>query len=160
MRENEASDETVLYLTFKAGGELLAFEVSHVREVLDLCPITRVPRTPEYMKGVINLRGTVIPVLDLRLRFGLPPTESGIETRIVVIELDMGGTVTEVGVLTESVHDVIGIDTARISPPPESGKSWRSEYIRGIGKYADTFLLLLDIQKVLDTKGYSLVPGA
>lgn len=156
MHEDDAN-ETVLYLTFKVGRELLAFEVSHVREVLDLCSITRVPRTPEYMKGVINLRGTVIPVLDLRLRFGLTRTESGIEARIVVIEFEYGDTTAEVGILTESVHDVIGIDTGRISPPSDTGRSWRSEYIRGIGKYVDTFVLLLDIQKVLDTREDSLL---
>ena len=101
--------ETALYLTFKVSEELLAFEVSQVQEVLDMCPMTRVPRTPDFMKGVINLRGSVIPVLDLRLKFGMTQTESTIDARIVIVEFELDGVQTEVGILTDSVHEVIGI---------------------------------------------------
>lgn len=146
----EDSNETTLFLTFKVGGELLAFDVSRVREVQDLCPITRVPRTPEYMRGVINLRGAVIPVVDLRQKFGMSRTKSSIETRIVIIEFEMGGNLTVAGMLTESVHDVIGISEDQISPPPESGTRWRTEYISGIGKYAEDFILMLDVGRVFN----------
>ena len=124
-------------------------ELAEVREVLDLCAITRVPRTPDFMKGVVNLRGTVIPVIDLRLRFGMTQTESTIDARIVVIEFNLDGNDTVAGILTDSVHDVIGIDDDRISPPPETGSRWRTEYIKGIGKYGDDFILLLDIHRVI-----------
>ena len=117
MTETEAI-ETTLYLTLRIENELLGFKVSSVREVLDLCTITRVPRTPNYMRGVINLRGTVIPVIDLRRKFNLPHAESTIDARIVVLEIKMDGNETVAGVLTDSVHDVIEIDNDKIDPSP------------------------------------------
>lgn len=140
--------ESTLYLTFRLEKELLAIDVSRVREVLDLCAITRVPRTPEFMRGVINLRGTVIPVIDLRHKFGMTRTEATIDARIVVMEINMGGMETVVGVLTDSVHDVIDISSDKIDASPETGTRWRKEYIKGIGKHADHFILLLDIDRV------------
>lgn len=148
---------SVLYITFRLDKELLALEVSRVREVLDLCPITRVPRTPEYMRGVINLRGSVIPVIDLRLKFGLSKTVSTIDARIVVIELDVDGQETVVGMLTDSVHDVIEIENDRIDTSPQMGSRWRTEYIRGIGKHNDQFFLLLDIHRVFTAKDVNVL---
>ena len=147
-----AQVESTLYMTFRVENELLAFDVSQVREVLDFCPITRVPRAPVYMKGVVNLRGTVIPVIDLRLKFGMVQTESTIDSRIVVIEYSHGDIDTRdtlVGILTDSVHDVIVIEDDQIDTPPETGSQWRTEYIKGIGKYGDNFVLLLDIDRVM-----------
>lgn len=148
MNDTENS-ETILYLTFRVDTELLAFEVSQVREVLDLYSITRVPKAPEYMKGVINLRGTVIPVIDLRLKFGMSRTETTIDARIVLVEFKLDEHETVVGILTDSVHDVIGISENSISQPPETGARWRTEFIKGIGKYGEDFILLLDIHRVL-----------
>jgi purine-binding chemotaxis protein CheW len=147
MSEVEATEST-LYLTFRLENELLALDVSRVREVLDLCAITRVPRTPEFMRGVINLRGTVIPVVDLRHKFGVSRTESTIDARIVVIEINLDAMETLVGVLTDSVHDVIEIHHDWIDASPETSIRWRREYIKGIGKYDDNFILLLDIDRV------------
>ena len=147
MSEVEATEST-LYLTFRLENELLALDVSRVREVLDLCAITRVPRTPEFMRGVINLRGTVIPVVDLRHKFDMSRTESTIDARIVVLEINLDTIETVVGVLTDSVHDVIEIEHDRIDASPETGIRWRREYIKGIGKYDDNFILLLDIDRV------------
>jgi len=146
--ETVEADESTLYLTFRLEKELLALDVSRVREVLDLCAITRVPRTPEFMRGVINLRGTVIPVIDLRHKFGMSKTESTIDARIVVMEITLDGMETVVGVLTDSVHDVIDILDDQIDASPETGTHWRREYIKGIGKYDDHFILLLDIDRV------------
>ena len=140
--------ETTRYLTFRLEKELLALDVSRVREVLDLCAITRVPRTPNFMRGVINLRGTVIPVIDLRQKFGMSKTESTIEARIVVMEINLDNKESVVGVLTDSVHDVIDINNDKIDPSPETGTRWRREYINGIGKHDDHFILLLDIDSV------------
>ena len=150
MAEVEAIEatESTLHLTFRLDNELLAVEVSRVREILDLCPITRVPRTPEFMRGVINLRGTVIPVIDLRHKFGMSRTEATIDARIVVMEINLDGIETVVGVLADAVHDVIEIDAARIDAPPETGTRWRRELVRGIGKHDATFILLLDIDRV------------
>lgn len=144
-----SESESVLYLTFRLERELFALEVARVREVLDLCPVTRVPRTPEYMRGVINLRGSVIPVIDLCQRFGLDRTKSTIDARIVVLELSVDGEETVVGVLTDAVHDVIEIAGSHIDSSPQMGERWRTEFIRGIGKYRDQFILLLDIDRVI-----------
>ena len=140
--------ETTLYLTLRLEKELLAIEVSRVREVLDMCSITKVPRTPTFMRGVINLRGTVIPVIDLRSKFGMSSIESTIESRIVVMEINMDGNETVAGVLTDAVHDVIEINEDKIDASPESGTSWRREYVKGIGKHGENFILLLDMDRV------------
>lgn len=145
--------EPVLYLTFKIGSELLAIAVSRVREVLDLCPITRVPRTPEFIRGVINLRGTVIPVVDVRLKFGLTQTDATIDARIIVIEQVREGAETRiVGLLTDSVHDVIEINADDIDSSPLMGSSWRTEFIHGVGRYGDQFVLLLDIDRLFSDR--------
>ena len=89
--------ETALYLTFKLDKEVFAFDVKKVREILDLAPITKVPRAPEFMRGVINVRGSVVPVVDMRTKFGLPPTNSTVDTRIVVMEVDIGGEPATLG---------------------------------------------------------------
>ncbi|MHB8810752.1 MAG: chemotaxis protein CheW [Desulfobulbaceae bacterium] len=148
MAIDEAATETVLFLTFRLERELLALEVARVREILDLCLITRVPRTPDYMRGVINLRGSVIPLIDLHRKFGLAAAESTIESRIVVLELNHEGTEVVVGVLTDSVHDVIEIDSEHIDSSPQMGARWRTDFVTGIGKYKDQFILLLDIDRV------------
>lgn len=137
-----------LYLTFRLEKELLALEVARVREVLDMCPITRVPRTPDYMRGVINLRGSVIPVINLNLKFGLGSSESTIDSRIVVFELNQGGEEVVVGVLTDSVHDVIEIESDNVESAPQMGARWRTEFVTGIGKYKDQFILLLDMDRI------------
>ena len=151
------STESTRYLTFRLENELLALEVSRVREVLDLCAITRVPRTPEFMRGVINLRGTVIPVIDLRQKFSMSRTESTIEARIVVMEINLDGKETVVGILTDSVHDVIDINNDKIDASPETGTRWRREYINGIGKHDDHFILLLDIDRVFSDSETALI---
>ena len=140
--------ETTLYLTLGLENELLAIEVAKVREVLDLCAITPVPRTPSFMRGVINLRGAVIPVIDLRNKFSMSHTESSIDARIVVMEINMDGNETVAGVLTDAVHDVIEMDHDKIDASPESGTRWRREFIKGIGKHEENFILLLDMDRV------------
>jgi purine-binding chemotaxis protein CheW len=152
MATEAVATETLLYLTFRLEQELLAFEVARVREVLDLCPITRVPRTPDYMRGVINLRGSVIPVIDLRLKFGLAKTDATIDARIVVVEINHESNEIVAGVLTDSVHDVIEIDSEHIESSPQMGTRWRTEFITGIGKFRDQFILLLDLDRVFSSR--------
>lgn len=151
-KETENIDIT-LYMTFLLKDEILALEVARVREVLDLCSITRVPRAPKYMLGVVNLRGSVIPVIDLRMKFGLSKTEATTDTRIVILELSRDGVEAVVGIMTDAVQDVIGISEDQISPPVETGTHWRTEYIKGVGKYGDDFILLLDIYRVVAQQG-------
>lgn len=145
------------YLTFKLGDEMFAIDVLQVREVLDLSSITKVPRAPEFMRGVINVRGSVVPVIDLRLKFGMAKTEQTIDTRIVVMELNIEGEQAILGAMADSVHDVMDMDPEQIEDPPKIGSRWRTEFIKGIGKKDDQFLILLDIDRVFSTDELALV---
>jgi len=136
------------YITFRLGDELFAINVAQVREVLDITQITKVPTAPPYMRGVVNVRGSAIPVVDLRLRFGLPPASETVNTRILVLELDIEGESAVIGGVADSVHEVIELDPSQINPPPTIAMKWRSEFIDGMGKRGDEFIILLDINAV------------
>ena len=140
-----------LYLTFKLGEEMFSLDVFQVREVLELIAIARVPRAPEFLRGVINVRGSVVPVVDLRTKFGMSRTESTLHTRIIVMELNLDGEVTVVGALADSVHDVAEIDAAQIEPPPRIGSRWQTEFVKAIGKRNEDFLMILDIDRVFSS---------
>ncbi len=140
------------YLTFRVGDEVFALDVSQVREVLDLITITKVPRSPEFMRGVINVRGSIVPVVDLRLKFGLSKTENSMDTRIIVMDLFLDGENTIIGALADSVHEVMELDLSQIEPPPKIGMRWRTEFIRGIGKHDGQFIIILDIDRVFTSE--------
>lgn len=148
------------YLTFKLGDELFAINVTQVREVLDLSEITRVPTAPEYMRGVVNVRGSAIPVVDLRLKFGLPRAADTVNTRIVVLELTLDGEPTVLGGIADSVHEVIELDGTQINPPPSIAMRWRSGFIQGMGKRGDEFIIILDIAAVFSSDELAIVGGA
>ena len=113
-------NETAQYITFKLGGELFAINVGQVREVLEISQITRVPTAPGYMRGVVNVRGRAIPVVDLRMKFGLPKASDTVNSRVVVMELELDGETTVVGGIADSVHEVIELEPGQINPPPQS----------------------------------------
>lgn len=136
------------YLTFKLGDELFAIDVVQVREVLDVTTITKVPRSADFMRGVINVRGNVVPVADLRMKFGLAPTETTVNTRIVVMEIVIAGDTIVLGALADSVHDVMDMRRDQIEPAPTIGAKWDTRFIRGIGKKDDQFIIILDADKV------------
>lgn len=140
--------ETALYLTFKLDEEIFALDVRQVREILDLTDITRVPHTPDYMKGVINVRGSVVPVVDLRSRFSLSETDSTVDTRIIVMEVSIGDKPITLGAIADSVHDVIELEPDQIDAAPKLGTRWRTEFIRGIGKYNEVFMIIIDINRL------------
>lgn len=144
------------YITFKLGDELFAIDVKQVREVLDLTLITRVPTAPPYMRGVVNVRGTAIPVVDLRVKFGLPPIADSVNTRILVLELNIDGESAVVGGLADSVHDVFEIEASEIGEPPRIAMRWRSELIAGMAKRGDHFVIILDIDRVFASEGHAL----
>ena len=148
------------YITFKLGDELFAINVGQVREVLDLSLITKVPTAPAYMRGVVNVRGSAIPVVDLRAKFGLPPVADTVNTRILVLELELGGEATVLGGIADSVHEVIELDPAQINPPPRIAMRWRSEFIQGMGKRGDQFIILLDIAAVFTADELALVENS
>jgi len=152
----ERITETSLYLTFRLGEEVFAIDVRQVREVLDLTTITKVPRAPEFMRGVINLRGSVVPVVDLKMKFGLPKTEATMDTRIVVMEIDLDGEITILGAMADSVHEVLELEPGQIQDPPKLGTRWRSEFIRGMGKRADEFVTIIDIDRVFSSDELAL----
>jgi len=140
--------EKGLYLTFRLGDELFAIDVGQVREVLEMETITAVPNALEFMRGIINVRGSVVPVVDLRAKFGMSAIENTVHTRVVVMELDLDGEVNVLGALADSVHEVIELNPDTIEPPPRLGNRWRSQFIKGVGKRDERFILILDIEKV------------
>lgn len=152
-------NETAQYITFKLGDELFAINVAQVREVLELPLITKVPTAPDYMRGVVNVRGKAIPVVDLRLKFGLPSTPDTINSRIVVLELELDGETTVVGGIADSVHEVIELEPDQINPPPRIAMRWRTELIQGMGKRGDEFIIILDINRVFTSADTALLAG-
>lgn len=136
------------YLTFKLGDEMFGLDVSSVREILEFTSVTKVPRTPEFMRGVINLRGGVVPVLDMRLKFGLIVTETTIDTCVVVVEVVVDGEKTVMGALVDSVQEVIELEPGQIEPAPKIGTRLDTEFIKGMGKKDDRFVIILDIDRV------------
>jgi purine-binding chemotaxis protein CheW len=137
------------YLTFTLDGGRFAIDIERTREVLAFTSATKVPRTPDFMRGVINLRGHVVPVIDLRLKFGLPRTEKTINTCVVILEVEVDGTSTILGALADSVQEVIELARDQLAPPPRIGTRINTDYIRGIGKRDDQFIMILDIDRVL-----------
>ena len=149
--------ETALYLTFILEDETFAIDVSQVREVLDLSRITKVPRTPDFVRGVINIRGNVVPVVDFRMKFGMEMTESTVNTRIIIMEITINDKTIIVGAIADSVNDVLEIEPDQIEPAPEIGSRWKSEFIKGIGKHNDKFIMILDIGLVFSSDELALV---
>ncbi len=143
------------YLTFKLENEEYALDVADVREVLEqrLNHITKIPRTPDYLRGVINVRGSVVPVIDMRLKFNMDETKETIDTCIIVIEVLLEGSrdgkTTILGVLADSVQEVVDLEPDQIEEAPEIGNQLKTEFITGIGKKDDKFIIILKINKIL-----------
>jgi len=152
--------ETSQYMTFKLGNELFAIGVAQVREVLEVSQITRVPTAPEYMRGVVNVRGQATPVVDLRLKFGLPAVPDTVHTRIIVMELELDGEATVLGGVADSVHEVIEIEPGSIDSPPRIAMRWRSEFIMGMGKRGEEFIIILDVNRVFSSEEFALAKVA
>jgi purine-binding chemotaxis protein CheW len=148
---------TTQFLTFKLGDEVFALDISKVREVLDFTTVTKVPRTPEFMRGVINLRGSVVPVVDLRLKFGMTRTESSVNTCIIITEVTVDNDTTVLGALADSVQEVLDLEPGSIAPAPKIGTKLKTEFIKGMGRRDDRFIIILDIDKVFSSDELSLV---
>ncbi|MDA8424107.1 MAG: chemotaxis protein CheW [Nitrospiraceae bacterium] len=149
--------ETTQYLTFKLDDEVFALDISKVREVLDFTTVTKVPRTPEFMRGVINLRGSVVPVVDLRLKFGMTKTEKTVNTCIIIVEVKVDDETTILGALADSVQEVMDLEPDHIEPAPKIGTKLRTDFITGMGKQNDRFVIILNIDKVFSTEELALV---
>ena len=147
------------YLTFKLDEEVFGLAIGKVREVLDFTTVTRVPQTPAYMRGVINLRGSVVPVIDLNLKFGMKQTEKTVNTCIIIAEIEMDGERTILGALADSVQEVVELEPDQIEPAPQIGTNLNTEFIKGMGKRDEVFIILLDIDKVFSYEELAMVQG-
>lgn len=153
----EGLSETNQYLTFTLDEEIFALDIGKVREVLDFSAVTKVPQTPEFMRGVINLRGSVVPVIDMRLKFGMAKTEKTVNTCIIIVEIAMDGETTILGALADSVQEVLDLEPDQIEPPPKIGTKLNTDFIKGMGKRDEQFIIILDIDKVFSSDELAVV---
>ncbi|CCO23668.1 chemotaxis protein CheW [Maridesulfovibrio hydrothermalis] len=153
----EINSTTNQYLTFTLNKDIYALDISSVREVLELTPITRIPRTPKFMRGVINLRGHAVPVVDMRLKFGMSRTEDTINTCIIIVEVVFDGENTVMGALADSVREVIELTESMIEEPPRMGTTIKTDFIRGMGKQDDDFVIILNINKILSVEELAML---
>ncbi len=147
------------FLAFTLRDEEYAMDITKVREVLDVTTLTKIPRMPSYLSGVINLRGNVVPVIDLGLRLGLPEIEFTVNSCIMIMEILVGDEQVPVlmGGMTDQVKTVLEIAPENIEPPPRMGINISTDFIMGMGREEEKFLIILDIDKVLTTEGESLL---
>src|ERR1035437_2424225 len=145
------------YLTFKLGDEIFGANVTKVLNILEMTKITKVPKAPSYMKGVINLRGSVLPLIDTRIKFDLGETEYTTNTCILVLDIDLNGETVHVGALVDSVQEVMEIDDAQIQPSPSIGSKYKSEFIEGMAKINDEFIMLLNMDMIFSTNELSML---
>ena len=153
----ESITATPQHLSFQLAEEDFAIEISKVREVLDYPRITKVPQMPEFMRGVINLRGSVVPVVDQRMKFGMPQAEKTVDTRIIIMELAVEGESTVVGALADSVHEVMELEPENIEPAPKIGTRLNTDFIRGMGKRDENFVMILDVDRLFSSDELALV---
>ncbi len=151
--------DTRQYLTFLVGGEVFALDVSHVREILEFTRVTKVPKTPESMKGVINLRGSVVPVLDMGLKLELSEIGKTVDTCIIVVEASCEGETAMIGALVDSVQEVFELEPDQIEPAPKIGTQLDTGFVKGMGKKDDGFVIILDVDKLFSFDELAGIPG-
>ncbi len=139
------TDEMTQYLTFTIDGENFAFEINQVREVLDYTKITRIPSMPDFMRGVMNLRGSVVPVMDMKQKFGQGKTGQEDNTCIIIVETNVSGESIVIGALADSVEEVISLNEEQIEPPPDFGLRLSSRFIKGMGQIEEQFIIIIDV---------------
>ncbi|VAW37476.1 Positive regulator of CheA protein activity (CheW) [hydrothermal vent metagenome] len=149
--EGIESGDVLQLVTFSLGNEEFSVDILKVQEIIRLMELTRVPKAPEFIEGVINLRGKVIPVMDLRKRFSMPEAEDSSEARIIVVELHNA----TVGFRVDGVSEVLRLPADTVEPPPTMVCGVETEYIRGVGKLDDRLIILLDVEKVLTEDEHS-----
>lgn len=149
--------ESSQFLTFLLGDESYGLNLLRVKEIIEYAPLTQVPMVPDYIAGVINLRGSVIPVIDVSIRFGGDVAEVSKRSCIVIVEVNCNGETLEMGVQVDEVHEVINIHAGEIEPPPAFGTRIRTDFIAGMGKVKDKFVVLLNIDHVLSLEELTVV---
>ena len=164
MTEAALVDETITetennnqFLTFMLSGEVYGIDILDIKEIIEYGNLTPVPMMPEFIAGVINLRGSVVPVVNLRLRFGDKQNEISKRTSIIIIELDHQDRKTEIGIIVDMVNEVIELNASDIEPAPSFGTRIRADFIKGMGKTGTQFLILLDVEHVLSIEEFSVL---
>ena len=153
-------EEDHQYLTFLLGGEMFAIAILNIKEIIEYGSLTEVPMMPSFIRGVINLRGSVVPVVDLSSRFGRSRTEVSRRTCIVIIEVENGDEKHDIGVMVDSVSEVLEIPRSEIEPPPAFGAKIRVDFMQGMGKVAGKFVIILNANKVLSVDELSMLGEA
>ena len=159
MNEN-SREESGQYLTFLLGSEVFGFDVLRIKEVLEITRITKIPKTPPFMAGVINLRGGVVPVIDLRLKFEMDKIEETVDTSIIIVEVIYEGELILIGALVDAVRAVIKIEAGDLEPPPKVGMQLDSVLIDALGKSGDHFIIILNIDRIFSAEELSVLQGS
>ncbi|MBA7709741.1 Chemotaxis protein CheW [subsurface metagenome] len=150
--------KTAQYLTFRLREEEFGIDVECINGILELTPITRIPKTPDYVIGVINVRGRVVPVIDMRLKFGMPITEQTVDTCIIVMGITLGSEDVVLSGLVDEVQEVVELSAEQIEPTPKIGNKINTDFLEGMGKRnAEKFIMILDIEKVFSTDELTLI---
>ena len=148
--QSSGKEDEMQYLTFFLGEEMFAMDIRIVREIIQHGAMTVVPLMPEFVRGVINLRGAVVPVIDLQSRFGRGAAQVGKKTCVIIFDADQEGDRMELGLMVSAVSEVIEIASSEIEPPPQFGTSIPREFIRGLGKVGSEFIVILEPDKALN----------
>lgn len=155
---NETNDiSNQQYVTFSLGKELFGVEVNRTKEILSMTPVTHVPQTPDYLLGVINLRGQVVPVVDMRLKLGLPANAETEDTCIIVVDVQVDDETVTVGALADAVREVLEVRADQIEPPPKLGTRLKIEFITGMGKIDEQFMILLNLDRIFNSDELAIV---
>lgn len=149
---SDSAENAGQYLTFMLDGEVFATDIRKIREVLEHTQVTRVPRSHESMQGVINLRGKAIPVVDMRLQFGMASAEVTVDTCIIIIEVKIKEKTTVLGALVDSVMEVIDLKSDQMEDAPDFGSRVNNDFIEAIGKFGDRFVIVLDMNRTFSSE--------
>jgi purine-binding chemotaxis protein CheW len=141
--------ETAQYLTLGLADETFGISIRNVREILDMRPISKLPHAPNFLLGMIDVRGTGYPIVDLRTKLNLPSVPATEATRIIILDVPMDDRLVGVGFVADCVFEVTDIDEAQIKPPPSVGGRWKSDYLAGIGRKGDKFIIIFDLAQLM-----------
>jgi purine-binding chemotaxis protein CheW len=158
-RQLASAGEANQYLTFTLGGEMFAVGILNVKEIIEYGSLTEIPMMPAFIRGVINLRGAVVPVIDLAARFGGKATEVARRTCIVIVEVQQEEGRHDIGIMVDAVSEVLEIPGGEIEPPPAFGAKIRADFIAGMGKVDGKFVIILDIMRVLSVEEMAAIAG-
>lgn len=150
----------IQYVTLGVGEEIFAVEVTRVHEILDLVPVVRLPNAPAHILGMIDVRRRAVPVVDLRVKLGLSPTIATEQSRILVLDVDVGGRTVVLGLMADRVYEVTDLADHAIEPPPDIGMRWRSDYIRGVGRRGQSFVVIFDLSRLFSEEDVPLLGEA